>query len=73
MERSLSVTTTSSGSTTGDIKMLSGTLGVELIRKRPGGLRVELSALNATRSKMAYRMQVMGLSEGLKVSLMKSD
>lgn len=48
-------------------QMLSGTLGVELIRKRPGGLRVEVSALNA------YFQPISGVNRGVVTDLERSN
>jgi hypothetical protein len=48
-------------------RMLSGTLGVEFIRRRPGGLRVEVSALNA------YFQPFGGLNRGVVTDLQRSN
>ena len=48
-------------------RLLSGTLGIELIRKRPGGLRVEVSALNA------YFQPLGGVNRGVVTDLQRSN
>lgn len=47
-------------------QMLSGTLGIEFIRKRPGGLRLEVSALNA------YFQPISGVNRGVVTDLQRS-
>ncbi len=47
-------------------QMLSGTLGVELIRKRPGGLRLEVGALNA------YFQPISGVNRGVVTDVQRS-
>lgn len=48
-------------------QLLTGTLGVELIRKRPGGLRVEISGLNA------YFQPLGGVNRGVVTDLQRSN
>src|SRR5207253_7038457 len=47
-------------------QMLSGTLGVEFIAKRPGGLRLEVGALNA------YFQPISGVNRGVVTDLQRS-
>src|SRR5262245_37008132 len=47
-------------------QMLSGTLGIEFIRKRPGGLRVEVGVLNA------YFQPVSGINRGVITDVQRS-
>jgi hypothetical protein len=48
-------------------RLLSGTIGMELIRQRPGGLRVEVSALNA------YFQGQGGINRGVVTDLQRSN
>jgi hypothetical protein len=48
-------------------RMVSGTLGIELERKRPGGLRLEVSALNA------YFQPISGVNRGVVTDLQRSN
>ena len=48
-------------------RMLSGTLGIEFKRKRPGGLRLEITALNA------YFQPISGVNRGVVTDLQRSN
>lgn len=48
-------------------RMLAATLGIELNRKRPGGLRVEVSGLNA------YFQPISGVNRGVVTDLQRSN
>ena len=48
-------------------RMLSGTLGVELLQQRPGGLRVEVSGLNS------YFQALGGVNRGVVTDLQRSN
>jgi len=48
-------------------RLLSGTLGVELLHQRPGGLRVEISGLNA------YFQALGGVNRGVVTDLQRSN
>lgn len=48
-------------------QMLTGTLGMEFIRRRPGGLRLEVSGLNA------YFQPIAGVNRGVVTDLQRSN